>query len=382
MDLKNLPDISQMLEGEGDLNPFAFDASKYATPDLVSNYINKRRKATKIDLNDLLVPGAGIARKDSFEEYLSDRANSSSSLKQLLITPRHYQVYKEEMLPKKTASHFEFGTFCHQAFLEPKMFKRVIKETSFSRTTTADQTAALNFYRSFFNKRQSKEFTKICMDYGIPFESQKLPDLKQAVDIARAITGKTFLDIDSYQKIQLIEENYNAYGNGLIPKLLKGAAFETSFYTVDKETGIDVKVRPDAFNIEENIGVNAVISFKTSNANSLKNFWHDSAKYAYEVSESMYIKVLSDMTGRNFNTVITIMIQSNAPFLPAVFWWSAEDLNLGLLKYKNSLKMLKLFKSKNLKHWPGYDYLSKTGIIAANLPSSAYNGFKTFEDNE
>ena len=54
----------------------------------------------------------------------------------------------------------------------------------------------------------------------------------------------------------------------------KALISEVSFYGRDEETGLDVRVRPDYFNVEENIGVNAVISFKTTRADDLGKFYY------------------------------------------------------------------------------------------------------------
>ncbi|UVQ23767.1 hypothetical protein NXX60_07060 [Bacteroides thetaiotaomicron] len=64
---------------------------------------------------------------------------------------------------------------------------------------------------------------------------------------------------------------------------MKGAYSEVSFYGKDEETGLNVRVRPDYFNVEENIGVNAVISFKTTRADDLGKFYYDCAKLKYEL---------------------------------------------------------------------------------------------------
>jgi hypothetical protein len=176
-----------------------------------------------------------------------------------------------------------------------------------------------------------------------------------------------------YQEIiDVLEYSYNHYGDGIIPRILKGAMAETSFYTKDQATGLPVKVRPDFFNIEENIGVNAIISFKTTSANTAEKFIYDTAKFKYELSEGMYQDVVSHVTGRKFNVTIMIMLQTVPPYLPAVFWWGPEDLTNGKYKYRMAIDQAKECIDKGL--YPGFDALAESGnygIIDLNQPEWA-----------
>jgi len=172
--------------------------------------------------------------------------------------------------------------------------------------------------------------------------------------------------------IDIMDKNQRMYSDGIIQKILKGALRETSFYGVDPETGLEVKVRPDAFNIKENIGVNAVISVKTTSAPNVQKFIADSARYQYELSEGMYQEVMSEVTGIKFDVTIMIMLQTVAPFLPAVFWWSPEDLQNGKYKYRYALATAKECMDKG--KYPGYESLAESGnlgIISMKQPSWA-----------
>ena len=108
-----------------------------------------------------------------------------------------------------------------------------------------------------------------------------------------------------------------------------------------KKRGLNVRVRPDYFNVEENIGVNAVISFKTTRADDLGKFYYDCAKLKYELSEGMYQEVMSSVTGRNFNVTIMIMLQTVEPYDVAVLFWSPDDLANGKYKYRYALSIVK-----------------------------------------
>jgi hypothetical protein len=170
-----------------------------------------------------------------------------------------------------------------------------------------------------------------------------------------------------------IKTQYKTYGGGIIPKILKNARKECSFYGTDPETGLPVKVRPDAFNTEENIGVNAVISFKTTGVETLDAFVRDTAKYKYEMSEGMYQDVVSNVTGKNFSVTIMIMLQTIPPYSPAVFWWTPEDIFYGKEKYRSALRLVKDCYDKKI--FPGFDVFAGrgcSGILEMKQPEWAH----------
>ncbi|MFV0332407.1 MAG: hypothetical protein ACK5KL_21670 [Dysgonomonas sp.] len=72
-------------------------------------------------------------------------------------------------------------------------------------------------------------------------------------------------------------------------------------YCIEPMTGLDVKIRPDAINIEDNIGVNAVISVKTTSTKSFSEFISQCIELQYELSEAFYQDIASHITGRNFD---------------------------------------------------------------------------------
>ena len=174
---------------------------------------------------------------------------------------------------------------------------------------------------------------------------------------------------EHFQIIQALKRNYYWYGGGIIPMILKGAKSEVSFYGTDESTGLNVKVRPDYFNIEENIGVNAVISFKTTRCDNIDHFIYNAAKLKYELSEGMYQEVMSNITGRKFNVTIMIMLQTVIPYDVAVLWWDGEDLQLGKYKYSQALQTVKECFENNM--FPGFDARAEAGsygIIDMKLP--------------
>lgn len=197
---------------------------------------------------------------------------------------------------------------------------------------------------------------------------RNLAEKKTYLDIITSRTDLESVTQDQYLIIKALELNARSYGNGIIYQLAKHAHRECSAYLDDFE-GLPLKVRPDMIQFAENIGVDAVISVKSTSSPNIEKFFYDNAKYQYELSEGMYQEVLSRVTGREFRSTITIMYQTVEPYGVAVFWWKPEDLELGRHKFLQAAQTLK----ETIEHgiWPGYDVYAEEGdfgVIDFQLP--------------
>jgi hypothetical protein len=331
-----------------ELNPLAYDRADYPllTDMLQSRQFNSN-EVYSIDLTKL--SKKGILIQDPMQVYLDKRALSSSALKEAIKTPAHYSFYQTQKHSAPAKDHFDLGTFAHMAFIEPEQFHTVIIEPKGSLGKKDDVLKLIKFYCKL-NKVKPKEFNP---------EQDKLADMKTYLAEQKDACHYQVVSREHQDIIDAIKYNYNHYGSGIIPRILKGAMGETSFYSKDADTGMPVKIRCDCFNVEENIGVNAIISFKTTSASTLSKFIYDSAKYQYELSEGMYQIVASEVTGRKFNVTIMIMLQTVPPYLPAVFWWTPDDLQNGKYKYRNAMSIVAECESRRL--FPGFDAMSESG---------------------
>lgn len=353
-------DFDSMVEGN-ELNPCAYNPNDYPSKDVMLDYIslNCNKSPVPIDLKELSINGT--VKRDSMEIYLKNKSVSSSNIKKALISPRAFYYDYEKVFEEKKKTCFELGTFAHMAFLEPKYFNLVKVEPEANQSSKEGVGTMINFYRDILSITERSDFS-----------NWNMADLKAERDHLRQTCddyGYQFVSSEISMIIKALERNYEWYGNGIIKQILKGAISETSFYGVDDETGLKVCVRPDYFNIEENIGVNAIISFKTTRADDLGKFFYDCAKLKYELSEGMYQEVMSNVTGRDFNTTIMIMLQTVEPYDVAVLWWSPDDLQMGKYKYHYGLSIIKDCTDK--KWFPGYDSKGEDGsrgIIDMQLP--------------
>jgi hypothetical protein len=338
-----------------------YDHSEYPSLDTLLAHVrdNSDKEPVKPDTAALSVNGTVI--QDPMETYLSAKGLSSGCLKEALKSPLSYYVYSHETFPPKDGKHFELGTFAHLAFLEPELFDKVaVAPEGCSMATKDGVTKMINFYRSL----KGEGVASFSGDY-------KMQDLKDLLEREKSECQYQVIDAEHKIIIDAMKRYYYTYGGGIIPKLMRGAISEVSMYGKN-EYGMDVKIRPDAINIAENIGVDAIISIKTTRADSIGKYIYDVARLKYEVSEGFYQQVASNITGRKFNTTIMIVLQTIIPFQPIVFYWTADALEVGKYKANIAQSIIAECTEKNL--FPGMDAKAPAGnygIYELELPEWA-----------
>lgn len=345
------------------LSPLGFDATGYTPFEQLLEHI-QRLPEKRAKVSNKVLSANGRVISDDMSKYLAHRGESSSLLKEALKSPRHYYIARlsDDMQPKKKeAKHFEFGTFVHSAVLEPSKFRKVrtLPEANLSQSEDCRMMV-----------RYISDVLGLTPDVNLgEWKIKALRDeLHKLFDEAKK-QGYTFIKPEDAQVIDIIRAGFNTYGNGILPKLMRLVHPETSMYGVDASTGLRVKIRPDGFLLEEDFGVNAILSVKTTNASSIDAFIADCARYRYELSEGMYLKVASEITGRPFTATLMLMIQNTMPYQVALLFWDAEDLEIGKYKYTQALDVVKQCRDANT--WPGFDALAEEGaygIIQAKLP--------------
>ncbi|MBC9913509.1 hypothetical protein [Chitinophaga varians] len=97
----------------------------------------------------------------------------------------------------------------------------------------------------------------------------------------------------------------------------------------------------------------------------------------------MYLQVPSEISGRQFKAVFTIMLQTVPPYLVAVFFWSPEDLANGKYKYRTALITVKECGEK--LSWPGFDANAENGdcgIIHMKQPEWSFKELHSVDIDE
>ena len=304
----------------------------------------------------------GRVVQDRMEKYLSVNAESSSALKEVLKSPRHYLIYKNEDLRPKDESHFTLGTFVHSAFLEPTKFSKVkVLPSDGNKSSKAGITSLIKYYWDLLGIQPDAFLPDMKMD--------ELKELLFDLEVMAKKAGYTFIDADMKQVVKIIQSSYKTYGSGIIPRLVSLGRKEVSMYGRNASTGLKVKIRPDCMLFEEQVGANIILSVKTTSATSVDAFMRDAAKFRYELAEGMYLQVASDITGRKFSGTLMLVAQTCIPFQCFLLWLSAEDLACGKYKYQQAVDIVK--QCKDSDRWPGFETFAEDdayGIIQARFP--------------
>lgn len=344
-----------------ELSPLQFDRAEYTSfEEFIQRLAQLPDKPKRVHNYALSICGHVV--KDRMERYLSHEGESSSLLKEALKSPRHYLVARNMDLTPRNTDHFELGTFAHQAILEPSKFEKVIVEPKANRGQIAGVCALIDFYSDLLTIPQTAIYSAMKMG--------ELRDRLAELEAEAADRGYTAISADYASIIRAMKVSFNTYGGGILPRMMRYVKTETSMYGRDASTGLKVKIRPDGLLLEENFGLNAILSVKTTSATSVEAFMRDCAKFRYELAEGMYLKVASDITGRHFSGTVMIMAQTVLPYQVAVLYWDAEDLEIGKYKYAQALDIVSQCQAAN--HWPGFDAKAEAGaygIIQCKLPT-------------
>ena len=278
------------------------------------------KKPVEVDLFELAKNGEIV--KEPMSDYLSRNAISSSALAKTKISPKAIKYEYDNQLDEtteKTKDFLNLGTLIHQALLEPELFKKVKKEPKVDLRTSDGTREAIRFYISLRNPKPTYQ--------GI--SKMKIHQLRKILNDEKLVCKYYVATESQYTIIEEIKKNYFTYGGGIIPALLKGAFIETSIYTQEPNYYFTEKIRPDFFNIEENIGVNLIASLKSTSAKSLEDFRQQAISLNYGLKEGFYQRVMSHVTERQFAHII-IGLQTTPPYDVFLLLWTRESIEIAI----------------------------------------------------
>lgn len=369
---ERMPDLFQASVAEEELiNSSSHEKIRIIEERLRSNDPSVHIYTESLNLN-------GTAVRDSFEKYLGADALQSSHLKEALKTPLHLFFKKEDDAielekAKGAKKYFELGTFLHQCILEPTLFSRVIVEPNLPLSSTEGVEGLITFWEKLLQQQvdinnyilTTERLKDKTLDDGLSLE--KIAGKKRYYEYLKEEAGIMPVSEEHFLKIRILKKHLDNYKDGIIYRLLKHSKRETSFYYTN-ENGTNLKVRPDALQFKENIGVDAVISVKSTACEDLQAFYYNAAKMHYDLSEGMYQEVISNVTGRKFDTTIMIMLQTVQPYAVALLIWDKDDIEVGKYKFHTGLSVAE--KAIKNQDYSGYESFSDNsiGLIEMKLP--------------
>ena len=367
--------VSEQIEKEimESYSPNTGSYDKYPTADKIVFSV----EAKDFTVEDLMEGESvdGIIVQDEMQTYLSDSGHfQSSTCKSVLKSPLHFRYAKDyehkELMEKfkKDTSHFDLGNYLHECVLEPEKFDKILTEPKHSMASHDGLDALIKWWE---NQIRDVQGISIPEPMFIAYDTSEKKTTNKKVYLQNLKSLSQYRAMSEEHRIicEIAKSNFDRYENGLLHRLVKHSISEVSFYTIEPEFGHKVKVRTDAVNIAENIGVDAIISVKTTRQESVEAFKRDAVKLGYHTSEGMYQKVVSQATGRPFLTTLMIMIQTVAPYGVALLHWSPRSLEIGKYRYGCALSSMK--QCLDADHYPSFEAFGENGIIDFDLPAYA-----------
>ena len=245
------------------------------------------------------------------EQYHSSEGISRSDLVRFKKSPMHFKC-KQKI--KETASLI-IGELVHTLVLEPHLFsERYIVNPGFDRRT----------------KEGKLEYAEFQL----------------------ASEGKRIIEANHYEEAVHIAESVN--NHEFKQYLQKGYRVENSIYFEHELTGLQCKVRPDAW-----LG-DIVIDLKTTTDASFRSFQSSAVNYGYFLQAGMIKRALESLKKplRNF---IFVVVEKEAPYAIGIYKLDDEALEYGANEFDTLMVELNKYIQKN--EFPDY------GIQTLSIPT-------------
>lgn len=261
----------------------------------------------------------------SNELYHSSAGVSRSMLSELRLSPYHYwyKYLSGQYVADEPTPAMNIGSAVHCLVLEPLLFKD-------------------SFY--------------ICEQKRRP--NRDTPSFNRLLESAN---GRIILTEDEIEIASKVANSVRA--DSFCHHLLKGCAIEESIYFEHEETGLQCKVRPDAW-------CNTIaFDLKTTNDASDRAFQMSSYKYDYYLQAAMNFKAFESI-GVMLEEFVFIVVEKEPPYPIALFRVRRDDFykdsaySFGVEQFNNRMALLKKCIDNN--DWPGY------GIKDLSVPGWAH----------
>ena len=161
--------------------------------------------------------------------------------------------------------------------------------------------------------------------------------------------GKIILNpSDAYVVDQMmLSLREHPFSASLVNGELKGKS-EQSFFCTDKETGLELKARPD-FILDD---CSLILDLKTTVDASPKGFQRSVANYRYYCQASHYLDVVEGATGTRPQAFLFIAVEKTRPFSTAVYMADQAMIDLGKQHAREDLNNIAQWIADN--KFPGY----------------------------
>jgi PDDEXK-like domain of unknown function (DUF3799) len=166
------------------------------------------------------------------------------------------------------------------------------------------------------------------------------PGYKSMIESAE---GRMVITSEEHEQAFLTYESIKADKRAF--ELLQDCKIEHSIYFDHAITGLQCKVRPDAY-----YG-GIIIDLKTTADASERAFQNSALNYGYFLQAAMMFRAFESLE-QKMEKFVFLVAEKKPPYCVAIYTLSDEGLNYGLFLF-NEL-MYALAQCKETNHWPGY----------------------------
>ena len=298
----------------------------------------------------------GTVIKDDFASYLGniDFYSTGAFAKLANGTPLDFQYdttdgVKAELEKYKDKSAFNLGSFAHEAVLEPEKWETVVCEPKANRNKHEDLNMLIGFWQMAANVINTESF-----------EGMKPDAKKEYISTLIAASGKRSIEFKDATIVQKMHSRWMAYADGLWSSILAAAHKEVSIYCNDYN-GLPMRVRPDGLLFANQIGVNAVVSVKTTSEKSVNGYARQFTRLGYDVKEAAYQRIVSQVTGLDFSTTIMIVLSTAEPFNVGVFILDDSEIRFATERFHTAMDLAKACIQVN--SFPGWEGVEEMGLV-------------------
>ena len=170
--------------------------------------------------------------------------------------------------------------------------------------------------------------------------------------------GKTIVSADQAEKVPQIVKALTEHD--IAKAMLSGGEAEYSYFSKDEVTGIELKCRPDYFNM------NSLIDLKTCVDASNEGFLRACINFGYHIQAAFYLDVFNASQGTSLNEFYFIAVETTAPFAVNIFKMGEVELTMGRELYRKALNEYAKFQESGPASISEFGYTKKINEI--NFP--------------
>lgn len=293
-----------------------------------------------------MIEKPGIYPNVPNDDYHKSPGISSSGISLILDCPKKYWWrYVSGKAEKKDTPNMKLGRLVHTLVLEPHTFSDLYFHDRPDKLKREIEAENPNVSKKEIDRLWAMEKYERELFIANNSDKELIADdlLEQATGMADSIKSQPL-----FQKMMEKGDHH----------------IEDSIMWVDEETGATFRSRPDYYNAF------CIIDIKTTKDASPEAFSRSVYQYGYHRQGAMAIDGLNATAGGGFNnwdSVVIFVVESEEPYLSAVYLLCDQAIELGRQQYKKGGLIYK--DSLENDTWKGYS----EQIVELDIPYWAYN---------